>query len=576
MLALTFCAGHLGRKVSSRTIHEIFVRAAFTKKLESCTGVRSQKLQTAQSRVGNTCTLSILHIKLLSPHLNILVIMKTVGVIGLGPAGLSVVKELKEAGLEPTGFDRSCRVGGRWSLDGDAGIWKELCMNGTRRTMEFSDFTWHDECFEGYENAYGGVFPHNVEVCAYMDAYAKNFDLYPNIQLKTQVNSITQEENGSWTVITQKDGKAATHTFDALVVCSGMHAKPFHPLQDTFKDFDGEVLHSQQFRSLSDYKGTSVLVIGSSITGGEISAGLANEGDCAKIVNSVRHAPYHMDKFSKTTKQPIDHVLFIRLPAWLGRFLPDSIATKGLKSTILEHCPQQITEEIAGMKPNEDIRYAGGSVSVNYMDNLMKNKIQVKPAVVSAKGRCVTFEDGSTEEFDTVICATGYETDLSFLPQHVQDKVLYKSPFGGTTQVALYKHTLVPGIDNIAFAGIVNNIGPQFAMAEMQARYLAAIFSGRLSRPNDEQLLAGVRAFKKFREASPFNALDSMPMVCEDIGGELGVTPSYLEGLLNAKDLLLSPLYPCYYRTNPKVEGVEKAGKFQKVFGHYIATPQHA
>jgi hypothetical protein len=64
-----------------------------------------------------------------------------------------------------------------------------------------------------------------------------------------------------------------------------------------------------------------------------------------------------------------------------------------------------------------------------------------------------------------------------------------------------------------------------------------------------------------------------MPIVCEDIGDKLGMTPSYLEGIWNAKKLLLSPLYNCYYRTNPKVEGEEKAKKFRKGFDEFVATP---
>ena len=35
--------------------------------------------------------------------------------MGLGPAGLAVVKEIKEAGLLVQGFDKHARVGGHWS-----------------------------------------------------------------------------------------------------------------------------------------------------------------------------------------------------------------------------------------------------------------------------------------------------------------------------------------------------------------------------------------------------------------------------------------------------------------------------
>jgi hypothetical protein len=243
---------------------------------------------------------------------------------------------------------------------------------------------------------------------------------------------------------------------------------------------------------------------------------------------------------------------------------------------MMENFPQQITEEDGGkgLVPDPDIRKVGVAVTVDYVDNVKKGKIQIKPGVASSEGRKVTFADGSSEEFDAVICATGYETNLSFLPQRVQDKVCYRSPFKGGKEVALYKHTLVPGMENLAFAGIVDNVGPHHAIGEMQARYIAATFSGKVPRPSDDQLQGGVEAFKRYREQGErLHAVDLMPLVCEDIGDELGVTPSYLEGIWNVKKLLLSPLYNCYYRTNPKVEGEEKAKKFQKRFDEFVATP---
>ena len=52
----------------------------------------------------------------------------TVCVIGLGPAGLPAMKELKEAGFKVVGYDTLNNVGGRWAQDEsyDSGVWKEL------------------------------------------------------------------------------------------------------------------------------------------------------------------------------------------------------------------------------------------------------------------------------------------------------------------------------------------------------------------------------------------------------------------------------------------------------------------
>lgn len=43
----------------------------------------------------------------------------SVAVVGLGASGLVTLKNLKEAGFEVTGFDRSSYVGGLWKYTDD-------------------------------------------------------------------------------------------------------------------------------------------------------------------------------------------------------------------------------------------------------------------------------------------------------------------------------------------------------------------------------------------------------------------------------------------------------------------------
>lgn len=504
--------------------------------------------------------------------------MKTVAVIGLGPAGLVNVKELKAAGFEVQGFDRSCRVGGRWALDESiaTGVWRELCMTDTRRFLEFSDFEWPiDNIFDGRDKAYKIFYPHCSEATAYLDAYAKHFDLYPCLNLETEVKQIELYEDGHWKLAIQprSDEVESTREFDALVVCTGMHAKPFHPLQDTFRDFTGKVLHGKFFRSVKDYEGQRVLVIGSGISGGDISAVLATKGNCKSVVNSVRHVPYHFTRFCPTGV-PVEIALFSRLPCWLGRFLPSSATAMGLKQTILANFPEQLKADEAWQAPDPDIRKAFVSYTVNYLECFKKGQIDLKPAVASAQGHTVTFVDGTKADFDVVICATGYEPDLSFLPLQVKEKVMYRNIFNGKQEIAIYKHTLVPDLESLAFAGIIEGIGSAFPHDEIQARYIAAVFGGEIPRPTVEQLKKGVETFKKFREANPFNAYELSAECGEQLGDELGITPSYWDALTNPKLYLLSPLYACYYRCNPKVDEPDVARASRERFEHYVANPE--
>src|SRR5690606_21183997 len=74
------------------------------------------------------------------------------------------------------------------------------------------------------------------------------------------------------------------------------------------------------------------------------------------------------------------------------------------------------------------------------------DRVRAKPGIKQIEGKSVTFADGSVEQIDTIIAATGYETALPFLPETV-------SPMNGY-QIELYNrvaHKDLPGLFFIGF-----------------------------------------------------------------------------------------------------------------------------
>ena len=506
---------------------------------------------------------------------------KTACVIGLGPAGLVAVKELKDAGFDVVGYDALSRIGGRWSLDPSyqSGVWKELYWNGDHRKGGYSDFPWHKEDYN-IDDLYG-LFPHNTEARAYLEAYAKHFQLKPLCQLNTKVLSTKRDkETGRWSVTTKRgDDSLETRVFDYLVVCPGRQAKGRNQLKDKeLKDYSGKVMHSIEMKSIHDFKGQRVLVVGAAVSGSDISSQLAREGECARVVNSVRRVPYHFDRVSPINNLSADDFMFPRLAVWLGRCLPVSITSQGLKKTILEHYPLQLTEEMTGspdLVPDKDILKAGLGLTSDYVPLVRDGKIKVKPAVHSASGLNVTFVDGSSEEFDTIICGTGYDVNLSFLDRDVMEKVDYTSPFTGAKEVALYKYTLMPEYDNIAFLGLYNGGGPIYMCFELQARYIANLWTGAMPYPSKKAIKDGVNEFKNYRESGHHNAFELSIVVAETIADELKLSPSFLEAFWDHR-LLTGPVFPCYYRTREEIEGKEVAEKNRNLFEYYLKHPGKA
>jgi dimethylaniline monooxygenase (N-oxide forming) len=68
----------------------------------------------------------------------------TVAVIGLGPAGLIALKNLKEEGFDATGFDRNGYIGGVWKFteEGSTSVLQTTLVNISKERVRFGLFSF--------------------------------------------------------------------------------------------------------------------------------------------------------------------------------------------------------------------------------------------------------------------------------------------------------------------------------------------------------------------------------------------------------------------------------------------------
>ena len=103
-------------------------------------------------------------------------------------------------------------------------------------------------------------YPSHDELRNYFQSYAKHFKLYPLIEFNTLVKSCVRLKNNNWEVMTVKNKVEKTEIFTDLIVCNGHHWEPKLP---TYKGrFDGDFLHSHQYKKSEPFRGKKVLVIG--------------------------------------------------------------------------------------------------------------------------------------------------------------------------------------------------------------------------------------------------------------------------------------------------------------------------
>ena len=116
--------------------------------------------------------------------------------------------------------------------------------------------------------------------------------------------------------------------------------------------------------------------------------------------------------------------------------------------------------------------------------------IAMKPNVAELAGDEVAFVDGTRERIDAIVYATGYRTTFPFL-----DPAVFA--VGEGAPPALYRRILSTAHPGLMFAGLVQPIGPTIPLVEVQARWIAAVLSGRLPLPDPEVMEHEVREHRE-------------------------------------------------------------------------------
>jgi hypothetical protein len=102
--------------------------------------------------------------------------------------------------------------------------------------------------------------------------------------------------------------------------------------------------------------------------------------------------------------------------------------------------------------------------------------ISMKPNIKRLNNTEVEFDDGTRENFDAIIFATGYRTTFPFL-----DKAAFDPD---TDVIDLYRRMMSVNHPGLIFAGLLQPVGPTIPLVEIQGRWLAAVLSGDTALPD--------------------------------------------------------------------------------------------
>lgn len=210
---------------------------------------------------------------------------KRVAIIGAGTSGLTAIKCCLDEGLEPVCYEKTADIGGIWYCRegkecedfGMSTVFRSTVTNTSKEIMAFSDFPVPLE----YPN-----YMLNTYVNQYLNLYADKFNLKKHIVYRTSVKlaepSDDYDTTGRWRIhLEDQDGRARTEVFDAVLVCNGHHETPCVPDFPGLGEFQGDVVHTKDYRRPTGYEEKRVLVVGIGNSACDAAA------DVAKISSKV-------------------------------------------------------------------------------------------------------------------------------------------------------------------------------------------------------------------------------------------------------------------------------------------------
>ena len=390
----------------------------------------------------------------------------TTCVIGAGISGLTAGKALADRDLPYTCFEASDDIGGNWYFgnpNGRSSAYRSLHIDTYRDSVSFRDMPMGED----YPD-----YAHHEQIRGYINDYAEAFSLRERIRFETEVEHAERKPGGGWGIT----AGGTTSEFDFLVVGNGHHWDPRYP--DFPGSFDGQTLHSHHYLSPTeplDLTGKRVLVVGIGNSAVDIVSELSRKGVAEKVFISTRSGAWVMPKY--LFGQPVGKIvktnphLPVRLQRWLARPLPYVASGR--------------MQDFGLPRPNHEFLEAHPTVSSELLLRLGSGDAIAKPNLAELEGDRVRFEDGTVEEVDAIIWATGYKISFPFF-----DPEFLSAP---ENRLPLYKRVFVPGIDDLALIGFAQTVPTLFPFIELQSKLVARYVDGVYALPPVHEMEGAIR-----------------------------------------------------------------------------------
>ncbi len=332
----------------------------------------------------------------------------SVVIVGGGQSGLALAAELKQMGVSALVLERNARLGDNWRKRYRSLVLHDPVHSNHLPYLPFPatwpTFTPKDK-FGDWLETYASVLE--------LDAWTST----------TFTGAEYDEASGTWTVEVDRAGESRTLHPHHIVLATGVSGSPTRPTLPGEDEFRGQVMHSSEFSDGTDFQGRKVVIVGASNSAHDIAHDLAENG-----------VPVTMVQRSQTqvaSSQNMFDVLFeglygedanVKHGDLLAGSFPLPVLFQLHRDVAFAEIQRRDADMIEGLEAAgftfnpvgvQELFYRRGGgyyIDVGASAAIIDGRVAIRSGVeverLTPTG--VVYTDGTQEDADVVILATGY------------------------------------------------------------------------------------------------------------------------------------------------------------------------
>lgn len=372
-------------------------------------------------------------------------------IIGAGPSGLAAAAAFRKHGVPYDHLERHNEVGGLWDINNPGTPMYESAHFISSKTMSgFIGFPMPAD----YPD-----YPRRDQILAYIQAFAREHQLHERIEFGRAVENVKLADGYAEVV-----SSGESRLYRGVVCASGVNWDPLFPEYEG--QFDGELRHSATYKHAREFEGKRVVIVGLGNSAADIACDAVHRAKSVTV--STRRGYYFIPKFIFGKPADVFANDGPQLPLWLER-------------PIFGFLQRLLVGDVTrlGMpKPDHAILESHPLLNDQLLHHLHHGDVTLKGPIRGFRGSTVQFTDGTEQDADLVLLATGYSRRIAYLPSDT---------FTQGQAASNFLTCFNPRFPNLFTLGFVELNGALYTHLSRLADLTARVAHAQLHAPHDAE-----------------------------------------------------------------------------------------